>query len=45
MKYVLSEREIAAIEKAINKAGATEAVVKVEKGQVVVLQTEKRKIV
>ncbi|WP_298069879.1 hypothetical protein [uncultured Mailhella sp.] len=44
MKYQISEKDKAAIEKAINRAGATEAVVKVEKGDVVVLMVEKKKI-
>lgn len=42
-KYALTEKEVVAIEKAINKAGVSEAVVKVEKGEVVILQVEKRK--
>lgn len=44
MRYTLSEKEIAAIEKVLNKAGATEAVVKVERGQIVVLLAEKKKV-
>ncbi len=43
-KYTLTEKEVVAIEKAINKTGVSEAIVKVEKGEVVVLQAEKRKV-
>lgn len=45
MQYRLSEKEIAAIEKIINKSGAAEAVVKIEQKQVAVLLVEKKKIV
>lgn len=44
MKYQISEKDKAAIEKAINHSGATEATVKIEKGEVVVLMVEKKKI-
>lgn len=45
MKVELSKKEIEAIESGINKRGATEVVVKIESGRVVVLQVEKKKIV
>lgn len=46
MKYSLTEREITAIEEAINvRAGAAEVVVRVEKGEVVVLKVEKKKLI
>lgn len=44
MKYVLTEKEIAAIEKALNKGGATEVMVKIEHCKVAVLTVEKKKI-
>lgn len=44
MKHKLDEASISAIEKAVNRAGVTEAVVKVEQGKIVVLQVEKKKI-
>ena len=45
MKYQLTEKEVAAIEKVINRSGITEAVVQVKNGEIIVLQQEKRKIV
>ena len=45
MKYVLTEKEIAAIEKALNKGGATEVTVKIEHCKVAILAVEKKKIV
>ena len=44
-KYSLTEKEVVAIEKVLNKSGPTEAIVKIENGAVVVLQTEKKRIV
>ena len=40
----LTEREITAIERALNVASVSEAVVKVEQGKVVVLAAKKKKI-
>ena len=40
----LTEREVEAIEKALNRKGASEAVVKIEQGKVVVLMSQRRKI-
>lgn len=45
MKHKLTEKEITAIERALNKPGATETAVKIENGKIVVLQVEKKKIV
>lgn len=45
MKKKLSEKEIEAIEKALNKNGAPRVEIKVEKGKVVVLQVEAREVV
>lgn len=45
MSYKLSEKEIAAIEKALNKSGRTEALVKAENGNITVILLEKKKIV
>lgn len=42
MKYTLSKKDVTAIERAINKPGATEAAVKIESGKIVVLQVEKK---
>ena len=44
MKHTLSDKDVAAIERAINHAGATEATVKIEKGEIVVLMVEKKRI-
>ena len=44
-KHVLSEREVVAIEQILNKSKPTEAIVKIEKGEIVVFQSEKKKIV
>lgn len=44
MKPKLSEKDISAIEKALQKGGKTEANIKVENGQIVVLQIDKKKI-
>lgn len=44
MKYKLSEENVAAIEKALNYPGITEATVKVENGEIVILMIEKKKI-
>lgn len=40
----LTEREVEAIEKALNRKGTSEAVVKIEQGKVVVLMSQRRKI-
>lgn len=45
MKKSLSINEVLAIEKALNKPGASEVTVKVEQGRIVVLAVEKKKIV
>lgn len=42
--FKLTAKDYEAIEKALNQRGATEVVVKVEKGQLVLLQVEKKKI-
>lgn len=44
MKYALTEKEIAAIEKALNKGGATEVILKVEDKKVTLMSVEKKKI-
>lgn len=44
LKHQLTDKDVAAIEKAINHAGATEATVKIEQGKVVVLMVEKKRI-
>lgn len=44
MKYSLTEKEIAAIEKALNKGGAAEVTVKIEHCKIAVLAVEKKKI-
>ena len=43
-KYQLAEKDIAAIEKAINAHGMTEAVVKAAQGKVIVIQVEKKQL-
>lgn len=40
----LTEREVEAIEKALNRQGTSEAVVKIEHGKVVVLMSQRKKI-
>jgi hypothetical protein len=45
VKFEIGAKEKDAIEQVLNKRGATEAVVKVERGEIVVLQVEKKKIV
>lgn len=45
MRRKLSEKEIEAIEKALNKNGSPRVEVKVENGKVVVLQVEAKKVV
>ncbi len=45
MKHILTEKEIAAIEKVLNASGSEEAIVKIERGQVVVIECKKKKIV
>lgn len=44
MKYELSGKDISAIERALNKGGRTEALVKAENGKIVVLLLEKKRI-
>ena len=45
MARTLTAKEIVAIEKALSKPGATEVIVKVEQGRIVVLAVEKKRIV
>jgi hypothetical protein len=45
MRLTLSEKEISAIEKAINKSPGAEAIVKIEHSRITVLQAERKKIV
>lgn len=44
MPYSLTEKDIKAIEKAVNHPGRTEATVKVENNRLTVLMVEKKKI-
>lgn len=44
MKHLLTSKEIAAIEKALNRPGATEVAVKIEQGRIIVLSVERKKI-
>ena len=44
MKYTLTEKEIAAIEQALNKGGAHEVTVKIEHSKVAVIEVAKKKI-
>ena len=44
MKYSLTEKEIAAIEQALNKSGAHEVTVKIEHSKVTVIEVAKKKI-
>lgn len=44
MPYCLTEKDILAIEKAVNHPGSTEAHVKVERGEITVIMVEKKKI-
>lgn len=44
VKIELTEKEKAAIEQGLNRRGATEVVVKVENGRVVVLQVERKRV-
>ena len=44
MKYCLTEKEIAAIEKALNKGGAAEVMIRVEHSKVAVIEVSKKKI-
>ena len=45
MKYCLTEKELAAIEKALNRGGAAEVTVRIENSKVIVLAVEKKKLV
>lgn len=44
MSIEVSEKDIEKINRILKRGGATEAIVKVEHGEVVVLQVEKKKI-
>ena len=44
MKRLLSEKNIEAIEKSLNRSGAARVEVKVEHGQIVVLQLDAKKV-
>lgn len=44
MDCKLTAKDVAAIEKALSRGGASEATVKIEQGRVVVLAVEKKKI-
>lgn len=44
LKYTLTEKEIAAIEQALNKGGANEVTVKIEHSKVAVIEVAKKKI-
>lgn len=44
LRVSITEKEIEAIQKGLNNRGVSEVIVKIESGQVVVLQVEKKKI-
>lgn len=45
MQIKLTEKEVSAIEKTLNRAGRTEAWVKVENGKVVIIRVERKKVI
>lgn len=45
LKVDITAKEIEAIKRGLNSRGVSEVIVKVESGQVVILQVEKKKIV
>lgn len=44
MRYHLTEKEIAAIEKVLNMAGKKEVILRIEGGKVAVIQAERKKV-
>ena len=44
LRYHLTEKEIAAIEKVLNMGGKKEVIIRVEGGQVAVVQAERKRI-